>query len=219
MAKKLGVILSGCGFLDGAEIRESVLTLLAIDKLGAKATVMAPNKNQHHTVNHSLGEQENGVRNVLIESARIARGEIQDISQCDPSSLDGLILPGGFGVAKNLSNFAFDGPNAEIEPLVEEFILKIHGASKPIGAICISPAVLCLALGDKGPEVTIGRDRVTAEAIEALGGKHIECNVDQAHVDRNLKIVSTPAYMYDDASLADVATGIEACVFEVLKFL
>jgi enhancing lycopene biosynthesis protein 2 len=219
MSKKIGVILAGNGYLDGAEIRESVLTLLAIDKCGGEVVMMAPDKPQHHVVDHMAGAEDNSSRNVLIESARIARGKIQNISEVNPDTLDALVMPGGFGVAKNLSNFAFEGAKGEMDTAIKDFILKIHNADKPIGVICISPAVICLALGDKNPEVTIGNDAGTAQAIEALGGKHIECKANEAHTDSKLKLVSTPAYMYDDAPIKDIAEGIEKCVQGVFELM
>lgn len=219
MKKKVGVILAGCGYLDGAEIRESVFTLLALDKNDAEAVIMAPNIEQHHTVNHLTGEEVNHSRNVLEESARIARGQIHDITKVNIDELDALVLPGGFGAAKNLSSLAFKGAEGKMNSDVQKVIEKIHKANKPIGAICISPAVLCLALGKEAPEVTIGNDIGTAQAIAIMGGKHINCEVDEIHVDKKLKIITTPAYMYDDAPISKVAVRIEKCVTEVMNFL
>ena len=216
--KKVGVILAGSGHLDGSEIREAVLTLLAIDKLGATSIIMAPNKNQFHVMNHIKREEgPDQSRNMMEEAARIARGEILDISNINYSELDAIILPGGFGVAKNLCNFAFEGEKAQVLPEVKKILLDINMLKKPIGAICISPALLALIFGNAGVEVTIGSDKETAALIKKTGAKHIEKKVTEAHVDKNLKIVSTPAYMCVDARLSELAIGIENCVREVLN--
>ncbi len=215
--KNIGVILAGCGYLDGAEIREAVLTLLAIDTRGAKARIFAPNINQHHVINHLSGEEQTETRNVLIESARIARGEIEDLNQLDLNTLDAIILPGGFGVAKNLSDLAFNGPNGKINEQLKIILQQAIELRKPIGAICISPAVICLGLGEKSPSVTIGNDEGTAGAISSLGGIHHNKNADEIQVDEVNKIISTPAYMYDQASISDIAIGIDLCVQKVLE--
>lgn len=215
--KKIGVILAGSGYLDGAEIREAVLSLLSIDKCGAQAVIFAPNKIQHHVVNHLDMSDQSGQRNVLEEAARIARGKVQDLKMANADELDALIIPGGFGVAKNLSTLAFDGPNGSIDEDFKKILLDMNHKGKPIGAICIAPAVICYALGQKGVEVTIGNDEGTAQAIEALGGKHFNCKANEIHIDGNLKVVSTPAYMYDDGKLSDIAEGIDKCVKTTLE--
>ena len=215
--KNIGVILAGCGYLDGAEIRESVLTLLCIDECGANAEIFAPNINQHHVVNHLNGEEKNEARNVLEESARIARGKIKDLESLEINKLDALILPGGFGVAKNLSNLAFNGPEGEINETLSQILTTALEQKKPIGAICISPAVICLGIGKASPEVTIGNDEGTAGAIKALGGIHQNKTVKEIQIDMKNKIVTTPAYMYDDASISDVAAGISQCVKKVIE--
>ncbi len=216
MKKRIGVVLSGCGVFDGAEIREAVLTLLYLDQQGAEAVCLAPNIPQMHVINHLKGEVAEGeTRNVLVESARIARGEIEDIAQADIDSLDAAIFPGGFGAAKNLCTFAVDGAEARIDPATETFIRKLHAAGKPLGFACIAPAVAAKALGSESPELTIGNDAGTAQGLEKLGARHITTPVTAAHVDRQKKIVSTPAYMCE-ASLTEIGQGIEAMVKEVL---
>lgn len=219
MSKRVGVILSGCGYLDGAEIREAILTLLALDKRDAEIVMMAPDKKQHHVVDHLTGNEVKESRNVLEEAARIARGKIQKIEEVDPSSLDAVMMPGGYGVAKNLSSFAFKGPEAEMDESVKDFLLKLHKAHKPIGAICISPAVISLLFGKEGVELTIGDDASTVSAVEALGAKHFKCSVDEIHIDKKLKIATTPAYMFDDARVKDVAVGIDKCVAAVFEMM
>jgi len=215
--KKVGVVLSGCGVYDGAEIHESVITLLALDKAGAKIICMAPDVPHMHVINHVKGEpaaEEN--RNVLIESARIARGEIKNMKDVKAADLDALIFPGGYGAAKNLCTFAVDGVDCKVNPEVERLVKEMHGAKKPIGFICIAPAMAAKILSSHQPKLTIGSDPGTAQAIEKMGGKHVVCKVDEAAVDEMNKIVSTPAYMLGP-SIAHVAKGIEKCVEEVLK--
>ncbi|MBC2716658.1 MAG: isoprenoid biosynthesis glyoxalase ElbB [Desulfobacteraceae bacterium] len=214
--KKIGVLLSGCGVYDGVEIHEAVITLLALDRNGAEAVCMAPDIEQHHVVNHLNGEPSDEKRNVLVESARIARGNITDVKAVNAADIDGLIIPGGFGAAKNLSNFALKGKDADINPDVAKIVRDMVDAQKPVGAICISPAVLSKILEDKSPEVTIGNDFGTIETIESIGGIHVACTVDQIHIDRDNKLITTPAYMLGPG-IKDVASGIEQLVEEVLR--
>lgn len=212
---KVGVLLSGCGVFDGAEIHEAVLTLLALDRAGAEIVCMAPNVEQAHVINHLTQEVTAETRNVLVESARIARGEIKDLKDVQAGDLDALIMPGGFGAAKNLSDFAFKGPQATVHPEVKRLLNDLAAAGKPIGAICIAPATLTKALADRKPEVTIGTDAGTASAIEAMGGRHKSCSVDMIHLDAGNKLVSTPAYMLGPG-IKDVALGIEKLVARVV---
>ncbi len=214
---KVGVILSGCGFKDGAEIHESVLTLLALDRAGAEILCFAPDVDQAKVVNHLTGEDADESRNVLVESARIARGEIADVKTADASALDALILPGGFGAAMNLCDFAMKGPDADVNEDVAALVRAVHAAQKPIGAICIAPALIARVLGkDGGPTLTIGTDAGTAGAIEACGAGHQDCAVEDFVVDREQRIVTTPAYMLGP-TIKHVAEGIERCVAEVLE--
>ena len=213
---RIGVLLSGCGVFDGAEIHESVLTMLALDRAGAEIICMAPNVEQYHVINHLTQEETAEKRNVLVESARIARGEIKDLKEVKGADLDGLILPGGFGAAKNLSDFAFKGADSTVQPEVKRILAEMSAAKKPIGAICISPAPLAKALADKKPEVTIGNDQGTAEAIETMGGEHKTCTVDMIHVDAGNNVVSTPAYMLGPG-IKEVAVGIEKLVNKVVE--
>jgi enhancing lycopene biosynthesis protein 2 len=213
---KIGVLLSGCGVFDGSEIHEAVLTLLALDRAGAETICMAPDVDQAHVVNHLTQQEMSEKRNVLVESARIARGEIRNLKDVAAGDLDGLVIPGGFGAAKNLSDFAFKGKDATVHPEVKRLLGEMVAASKPVGAICIAPATLTKALADKKPEVTIGNDEGTASAIEAMGGKHQACTVDMIHLDQANKIVSTPAYMLGP-SIKHVAEGIEKLVTKVVE--
>jgi len=215
---KIGVLLSGCGVNDGSEIHEAVITMLTLDRAGAETVCMAPDIDQLDVVNHLTGKATGEKRNVLVESARIARGNIKDINKVQVTDIDGLIIPGGFGAAKNLSNFALKGKDATVNEDVKRLLNDMASAKKPIGAICIAPATLTKALEGKNPEVTIGSDIGTAGAIEAMGGQHKECSVDMIHVDSNNKLVSTPAYMLGPG-IKDVAVGIEKLVSKVLELV
>lgn len=214
MAKRIGVILSGCGVYDGSEIHESVITLLAIDRAGAEAVCMAPDVPQMHVINHLTGEPAEGEsRNVLVESARIARGNIKDIATVQMADLDALILPGGFGAAKNLSDFAVAGPDCSVNGEVARLIKEMHAAKKPIAAICIAPAVLSKVLGDAeiAHRLTIGTDEGTAEALNKMGTDHIQCPVREFVIDRENMLVSSPAYMLA-GNISEAAEGIEKTV-------
>jgi enhancing lycopene biosynthesis protein 2 len=215
---KVGILLSGCGVYDGSEIHEAVIAMLALDRAGAEIVCMAPNINQHHVINHLTLEQMNEVRNVLVESARIARGNIKDLKTVTAKDIDALILPGGYGAAKNLSEFAFQGPQARVDAEVDRLLKEMLKAKKPIGAICISPATVALALGAVGPTLTIGNDAETAGAIEAMGGRHQVCMVHEIAVDQKNRIVSTPAYMLGPG-IKDVASGIEKLVAKIMEMI
>jgi enhancing lycopene biosynthesis protein 2 len=218
--KKIGVILSGCGVYDGSEIHEAVIALLAIDRAGAEAVCMAPDVAQLHVVNHLSGEVDaKESRNVLVEAARIARGKIRDLSTVSASDLDAVILPGGFGAAKNLSTFALAGADCSLNPQVERLLKEMFAANKPIGALCISPVVLARALGKVAPiTVTIGNDVGTATAIKATGALHENCPVREFVIDRKHKIVSTPAYMLA-GRISEAADGIEKTVRALISLL
>jgi enhancing lycopene biosynthesis protein 2 len=212
----VGVLLSGCGFQDGAEIHEAVLTLLALDNAGAEAVCMAPDVEQARVVNHLTGKPSAERRNVLVESARIARGRIRDVAGASAADLDALILPGGFGAALNLSDFASKGPAMAVQPAVAALVRAMHAAGKPIGAICIAPAILANLV--PGVRLTIGDDAPTASALEKMGGRHETCAVDRVVVDEANKVVSTPAYMLGPW-VGSVAKGVTACVDRVLEMI
>ena len=215
--KKIGVILSGCGVYDGTEIHEAVLTLLSLDKAQAEAVCFAPDIPQRHVVNHLTGEvSENETRNVLVESARIARGSIRNLRDIDTMILDGLIIPGGFGAAKNLSDYAVAGAKCEVLPEVADAIMRFRQSGKPIGFLCIAPVIAAKLFGPDGVEVTIGSDQQTAEDIEAMGAKHVNAPVEEIIVSPGAKIVSTPAYMLGP-SINDIAKGIDKLVAKVLE--
>ncbi len=210
----VAVVLSGCGYLDGAEIHESVITLLALDRAGAEVRCFAPDKPQMHVVDHRSGEEVPGEsRNVLAESSRIARGEIADVADANASDFDAVILPGGFGAAKNLSSFATEGADCTVDPGVEGFLRAMHEAGKPVGLICIAPAIGARLFPEV--ELTIGSDVDTAGALEQMGAHHKACPVEGFVCDEKAKVVSCPAYMLGPG-IKDVAAGIEKLVEQVL---
>ncbi len=215
---RVGVVLSGCGFKDGAEIHESVLTLLYLDQAGAEVSCFAPDRAQTQVVQHITDEVVSESRNVLAESGRIARGEIQDVRQANIDDLDAVILPGGLGAASNLSSFATDGSDATVDDGVAALLKTAHAAGKPIGAICIAPAVVALTLGKEAPSLTIGNDEGTVTVLEQLGVSHVDCSVNACVVDPENKIATTPAYMIGPG-IADIASGIERLVAAVLKMI
>ncbi|OAI94948.1 isoprenoid biosynthesis glyoxalase ElbB [Pseudomonas putida] len=215
MTKKVAVILSGCGVYDGAEIHESVITLLRLDQRGAQVQCFAPNIAQMHVINHLTGEEMPETRNVLVESARIARGNIKDLGEADVNDFDALIVPGGFGAAKNLSSFAVDGPGCSVHPDVLALAEAFAEAGKPVGLICISPALAAKIYGP-GVVCTIGNDADTSAAIVKMGGTHEECDVHDIVEDTQRKLVSTPAYMLAQ-SISDAASGINKLVDRVLE--
>ncbi len=217
MKSKVAVILSGCGVYDGSEIHESVLTLLALANAGAEASCVAPDIAQKHVIDHTKGEEmEDEDRNVMIESARISRGSITPLDNVNASDFDALIYVGGFGVAKNLSSYAFDGPDYDVDPGVVDLIQAAHAAEIPQGFMCIAPVLAARALGAHKVEVTIGNDRATAAAIQSKGATHVNCPVDSVVIDQANKIVTTPAYMLAE-SITDAETGINQLVKAVLK--
>ena len=224
MAKSphVAVLLAGCGHLDGAEVREAVLTLLALDQHGASYQCIAPNTPQFHVINHATGEVVAGAqRNILEESSRIARvGQCLDLAQAKVQDFDALLMPGGYGVAKNHCSFAFWGAEADVRPDVAAFVRGFFDAKKPVGAICIAPALVALALhqAQDSAAMTLGNDAGCAAALTQLGQhNHNTPNATQIVIDEAHKLVTTPAYMFDDARLSDVFVGIERCVAEVLK--
>ncbi len=213
---KFAVILSGCGVFDGAEIHETTLTLYAIIKNKATYDIFAPDIDQHHVINHITGEETGETRNVLIESARIARGKISPLSRFKAENYDSLIFPGGFGAAKNLSDFAFKGSNCKVNQETAEAIRDMVRLKKPVGALCISPAIIAKVLGDV--VITIGNDPGTAKAVEQMGAKHKNTTHGETVVDKRYKIVTTPCYMLD-ANIVQIAEGAENVVREMLKLL
>ncbi|HNY09680.1 MAG TPA: isoprenoid biosynthesis glyoxalase ElbB [Tenuifilaceae bacterium] len=215
-SKKFAVVLSGCGVLDGSEIHEAVMTLYAITLSGSSYEIFAPDVNQHHVVNHLNGSEVDQTRNVLVESARIARGKIKPLGDFSSDVFDAIIFPGGFGVAKNLSSWAFDGAGCSVNADVANAVRSMHRLHKPIGALCIAPVVIARILG--GVTVTIGKDAATVKEIETLGARHQMALQTQVVVDEKNMIFSTPCYMLD-ATIVDIAEGAKAIVSEMLKWI
>lgn len=214
--RKIAVVLSGCGVYDGAEIHEATLTLYAIAKNGADYEIFAPDMDQHHVINHISGEEMNESRNVLVESARIARGSIAALSTFDAEQFDALVFPGGFGAAKNLSTFAFDGAECSVNPDVVKCIRDMIKLGKPVGALCIAPVLLAKILGDV--TLTIGQDQGTAKAVESLGATHVETGHGEIVVDVKNKLVTTPCYMLD-ANIVQIAEGAENVINKILELI
>ncbi len=214
--KKFAVVLSGCGVYDGAEIHEATLTLYAIAKNGAAYDIFAPDIDHHHVINHISGEEMQESRNVLVESARIARGAIRDLKDYKADDYDAIIFPGGFGVAKNLSTIAFDGPGATVNEEVVRAVKETSEHGKAIGALCIAPAMMAKILDQA--TVTIGQDPGTIEAIEKMGGTHIGTGHGDVVYDDRLNLFSTPCYMLD-ANILQIGDGAENIVQAMLKVM
>lgn len=214
--KKFAIILSGNGVYDGAEIHEATMSMYAIVKNGSSYDIFAPDMEQYHVINHITGEEMNEKRNVMIEAARIARGKISPVTDYNPANYDGLLFPGGFGVAKNLCTFAFDGVDCKVLPEIEKAIKDTVAAQKPIGALCISPVLIAKVLGNV--EITIGQDKATAEQVEEMGARHINTHHGDVVVDSKFKVATTPCYMLD-ATIMDIAEDAENVVLSMLEMM
>lgn len=214
--KNFAVILSGCGHQDGAEIHEATLTLLAIHKHGAEFHCYAPDVKQHHVLNHITGQEMKEQRNVLIESARIARGKIGALATFSADAVDALVIPGGFGAAKNLCSYAFDGPKCTVNTDVARAVKAMHAAGKPIGALCIAPVILARVLG--GVDLTIGQDAATAENLTAMGATHIPTWQGEIAIDEKNRVVSTPCYMLN-SRVDQIAEGADKLIQAMLAML
>mgnify|MGYP002619555130 CR=1 FL=1 len=224
--KKIGVLLSGCGVYDGAEIQESVLTLLAIKELGANYVCISIDKPQHHVVNHLTGEEMNESRNMMVEAARIARGEVQNIKDIDPADIDALVIPGGFGSAKNFTNWAFNGPDGTILPEVKLLIVNMVNVGKPICALCVSPVVVSKALENSGIQSSMTLGSIEApspydiqsfsDGMEKTGVQPVYRTIEEVHVDVQNRIVSAPCYMME-ADIVQLGHNIKLAIEETLK--
>jgi enhancing lycopene biosynthesis protein 2 len=215
--KRIGVLLAGCGVMDGSEIHEATLTLYFLDVQGAEAVCMAPDKDQQDVVNHVAAAPMAEKRNVLLEAARIARGKISDVRSIRADDIDAIIIPGGFGAAKNLCTFANDGPDCRVDENVARLLRDMHRKNKPIGALCIAPTVLAKLFGTQlAPEITIGNDTGTASALEIMGAKHRIAKVDEIVVDSRNRLVTTPCYMLAP-SIKDVGTGVQKLVAKIIE--
>lgn len=215
MSKKVAVILSGCGVFDGAEIYEATLVQLRLDEAGVEFQCMAPNVNQMHVLNHITGEEMQETRNVLVESARLCRGNIVDLAAANPDEYAAVILPGGFGVAKNLSSFAVDGAGMSINENLVKFVQAMSKQGKPVGLVCIAPALAPKLFGE-GVKCTLGSsDDDAAKAVVAMGGDHEQCAVDDICIDEERNLVTTPAYMLA-GRISEASAGIAKLVEAVL---
>jgi enhancing lycopene biosynthesis protein 2 len=220
MNKKVAVILCGSGFKDGSEIRESVATLYALSKHGFEYKCFAPDENQYHVINCKTGEElKSQFRNQLIESARIARGEVYDIKTLNAEDFDAVILPGGFGAAKNLCTYAVRGIEGSVHSEVTRVLNQFNTALKPIGAICIAPIILAMTFKKKNLKITLGKESDTTDDAKKLGHTLYFIGTDEAYTDKENNIVTTSAYMDDKAPLHKVFEGIEALVVEIKKLL
>ncbi len=218
MGKKVAVILSGCGYLDGAEITEAISTLISLSQHGLEYQCFAPDIDVPE-IDHTSGKETGQKRNVLKESARIARGNVLPLSELQEKDFSAIVLPGGYGAAKNLSNFAEKGASGEVNPQLKKSLEDFHASQKPIAAICIAPAAaVALSLGNKGVSVTIGNDEATAGEIRKTGAEHINCKVDDFVVDTANKVITTPAYMYE-ATPAQAFTGIQKSIQALAKMI
>lgn len=219
MAKKIGVVLSGCGVSDGSEIHEAVLTLLALDRAGAEIICMAPNMDQKDVVNHLTGEVAVGERrNVLVESARITRGDIKDIKDVRIEDIDGLVIPGGFGAAKNLSDFAESGLDCQVHRDVRRLIKGLVIKGKPVAALCIAPVLIAKVLSEEGfsHRITIGNNKEIAQTLNLMGANHAECEVGRIVYDHHNKLITTPAYMLA-TRISEAAAGIDEAIRKLME--
>ncbi|WP_116963308.1 isoprenoid biosynthesis glyoxalase ElbB [Fastidiosibacter lacustris] len=215
--KKVAVLLAGCGSLDGSEIHEAVLTLLSLSKRGIDYEVIAPNKNQHHVINHITGQEMSENRNMLVEAARIARGKIKDLAQVQPYDYSALVLPGGFGAAKNLCDFAFkQDATYQVDSQVKKFIEAFKGEHKPVGFICIAPVIAAEIY--PSVSLTIGQDEAIANILQQKGAKHVKECVSSVCIDHDNQVVTTPAYMLGK-SIAEVAEGIDKLIEAVASLI
>ena len=215
--KKIAIILSGCGVYDGSEIHEATMALLAVKRNGAEYKIYAPDKTQYDVVNHLNGMQSDEHRNVLVEAARIARGDIKPLKELDPKNVDAILFPGGFGVAKNLSSYAFKGAEYDVIPEVSELIKSMHGMGKPVGAMCIAPILLAKSL--QKVTITVGRSSdAAAKAIEGVGSTHVETNSGSICVDKDNKIATAPCYMLD-ANITHIFEEADKLVKELLSMM
>lgn len=216
MKNKIAIVLSGCGVFDGTEIHEATMSMLAVDQQGAQYELFAPDINQHHVINHLTGKPGEEIRNVLVESARIARGKIRNLKDFNPAEFDALLFPGGSGAVKNLSNYAFKGIEMSVNPAVEKAIKSMHAAGKPIGALCIAPVLLAKVIG--GCNVTIGNDKDTAAHIEKMSAHHSSTNATGIVIDEKNKLVTTPCYMLG-TRISEIYEGAAKVVTELLKMM
>ncbi|MBR6437718.1 MAG: isoprenoid biosynthesis glyoxalase ElbB [Bacteroidales bacterium] len=213
--KKVAVVLTGCGAKDGSEINETVTLLLALDQHNVEYQAFAPDENQYEVCNHITGQVVNEKRNMMVEAARIVRGKILPLSRFNANDFDALLFPGGFGAAKNIFTYAYDGINFKVNKDVEKAICDIHAQGKPIGAMCIAPLMVAKVLGNVN--VTMGSGKChQAKEIEMIGCKHTETTHGGVAIDKENKVFSTPCFMLD-ATLKDIYQGAYNLVEAMMK--
>ncbi len=219
---QVAVVLAGNGRGDGSEIHEASSCLIHLDRHKIAYRCFAPDKPQADVIDHVTGKPTHETRNVMVESARISRGEISPLAKLDVDAFAGIVFPGGYGAAKNLCTFAKDGPNCTVDPDVERVVKGFRAKNKPIAMCCIAPViaakVLGTSVGGPGCEVTIGEDAATAGAIAKMGSKNIARPVTEAVVDTKNRLVTTPAYMCDSGPYG-VFTGIGRMIDEFVKMI
>jgi enhancing lycopene biosynthesis protein 2 len=222
---KVGVLLAGCGVYDGSEIQEAVFTLLALDENGAEAICMAPDINQHHVINHLNGNEQNETRNVLTESARIARGNIVPLDSVNVNDLDALVIPGGFGAAKNLNKWAFSGPDGSIVPEVAGLIQNMLAAKKPVAGLCMGPTVIAKALQNSGMNAKLSVGTTSepspydiagiSAGMNQIGATATMKSIREIEVDHQLGIVTAPCYMME-ATVKEVRNNIKQAIDQLI---
>ncbi len=225
---KVGILLSGCGVYDGSEIQETISAMIALEELNIQYVGISVNKNQHHVINHLDGSEMNETRNMMIESARIMRGNVVDIKTITPSDIDGLVIPGGFGNAKNLTTWAFNGADGEILPEVKLLLINLVNIGKPIAALCVSPILISLAFKDStiSPTLTLGSTNEKSPydihsfhiGIEKNGGKSLEKGINDLCIDENNRIICAPCYM-QDASLLEIRNNAKMAIEKLAEFI
>lgn len=225
---KVGILLSGCGVYDGSEIQETISAMIALEELGVEYVGISINKNQHHVINHIDGSELNESRNMLIESARIMRGNVVDINTIDPADIDGLVIPGGFGNAKNLSNWAFNGPDGEILPEVKLLLVNLVNIGKPVAALCVSPILLSLAFKNStiSPILTLGTTNEKSpydilsfhQGVEKNGSHSVEKGIKELSIDERNRIICAPCYM-QDASLLEIRNNAKMAIEKLVSFI
>lgn len=223
---KYAVLLHGCGVYDGTEIHEAVCTLLAIAQAGHEYQCIAPDVAQYHVIDHTTGNEMKESRNVLVESARIARGDVKRVDEINVADYAGLVMPGGFGTAKNITTWAFNGPAGEIEPKTRKLILGFAEARKPIAALCMSPTTLAKAF--EGTQfmahLTVGSTAepspydigAISEGMESIGAVAEMKTVREIAVDEELKIITAPCYMME-ANIVEVYENTRQAIAELIR--
>eukprot|EP00003_Mantamonas_plastica_P009007 TRINITY_DN1817_c0_g1_i1.p1 TRINITY_DN1817_c0_g1~~TRINITY_DN1817_c0_g1_i1.p1 ORF type:complete len:224 (-),score=86.13 TRINITY_DN1817_c0_g1_i1:56-727(-) len=211
---------------DGSEIQESTAMLFHLSRHDAEVQCFAPDIEQMHVVNHLTGEEMDEKRNVLVESARIARGNVLALSDLKVDEFDAVVFPGGFGAAKNLSTFAVDGADMKVNGEVKRVVEEAHKEGKVVGMACIAPVIAAKVLGSQDVALTVGKQveegdekwpyAGTAEACDTMGATHVSVDaVTNTVVDEVHSLVTVPAYMAN-ATPYEVFESVGNLVDEVI---